>query len=99
MGILCVGLDNINLDDVNNFDKNDPETIIHLRFLALCNKFEKRKALKKDINIACSMVSYNMVRLVQVRRWPKINRSSFYWWSSEVVKDSGRGKNAFSALR
>ena len=68
MGILCVGLDNINLDDVNNFDKNDPKTIIHLRFLALCNKFEKRKALKKDINTACSVVSYNIVRLVQVRR-------------------------------
>ena len=28
MGILGVDLDNINLDDDNNFDKNDPETIL-----------------------------------------------------------------------
>ena len=58
MDILCVGLDKINLDDVNNFDENDPEIIIHLRFLALSNKFEKRKALKKDINIELTPVAW-----------------------------------------
>ena len=32
MGILSVDLDDINLDDVN-FDKDDLETIIHIRLL------------------------------------------------------------------
>ena len=38
---------NINLD--NNFDKNDPDTIILNRLLALYIKFEKRKELKKEL--------------------------------------------------
>ena len=51
MGILGVDLDN-------------PETIIHVRLLAWHNKFEKCKALKKDIIYrfnACSMASNKMV--------------------------------------
>ena len=47
MGILGVDLYNINLDDDNNFYEDDPETIIHAKLLAWCNKFEKRKALKE----------------------------------------------------
>ena len=46
MGILDVDLDIIN-DDDNNIDEDDPDTIIHVRLLAWCNKFEKRKELKK----------------------------------------------------
>ena len=47
MGILNIDLNNINLD--NNFDDNDPDTIILIRLLAWYIKFEKRKALKKNI--------------------------------------------------
>ena len=39
----CVDLDKINLDDDNDFDIGDPETIIQIRFLAWCHKFEKHK--------------------------------------------------------
>ena len=48
MDILRVGLNDINLD--NNYDEDDRKTIIHIRLLAWHTKFEKRKALKKDIN-------------------------------------------------
>ena len=47
MGILGLDLDEIILDDDNNFDEDDPETIIYVSLLALRNKFEKRKALRK----------------------------------------------------
>ena len=45
MGILSVNLYNINLD--NNFDEDDPDTIIHIRILTIHSKVEKSKALKK----------------------------------------------------
>ena len=45
MGILNIDLNNINLD--NNFDEDDPDTIIHIRILAWHIKFKKQKALKK----------------------------------------------------
>ena len=34
MGILCVDLNKINLDDDNNFYEDDLDTIIHVRLLA-----------------------------------------------------------------
>ena len=43
--ILSVNLSNINLD--NNFDENDPDTIIPIKLLAWHSKFKKCKALKK----------------------------------------------------
>ena len=43
-----VNLNNINLD--NNFDEDDPDTIILIRFLAWQIKFEKRKELKKMVS-------------------------------------------------
>ena len=43
MGILNIDLNNINLD--NNFDEDDPDTVIHVTLLALRIKFQKRKAL------------------------------------------------------
>ena len=46
IGILNIDLNNINLD--NNFDEDDPETIILIRLLAWHIKFEKAKNLKKD---------------------------------------------------
>ena len=45
MSILSVNLSSINLD--NNFDENDPDTIIPIKLLALHSKFKKCKALKK----------------------------------------------------
>ena len=45
MGILKIDLNNTNLD--NNFDEDDPDTIILIRLLAWHIKFEKCKALKK----------------------------------------------------
>ena len=35
----------LDLDEDNSFDEDDPDTIIHVRLLAWCNKFEKHKAL------------------------------------------------------
>ena len=37
---------NISLDD-NNFDEDDPETIIHVRLIAWRNRFKQRKTFKK----------------------------------------------------
>ena len=45
MDILNADLNNINLD--NNFDEDDPDTIILIRLLAWPIKFRKRKPLKK----------------------------------------------------
>ena len=44
MGILYIDLNKINLD--NDFDKDDLDTIILIRLLALHIKFEKRKEVK-----------------------------------------------------
>ena len=38
ISILCVDLNNINLDDVN-FNEDDPETIIVVRIMTWCNRF------------------------------------------------------------
>ena len=45
MGILNTDLNNINLD--NNFDEDDSDTTILIRFSGWHIKFEKCKALKK----------------------------------------------------
>ena len=42
-------VNNISLDD-DNFDDDDPETIIHVRLIAWCNRYEQRKACKKWIS-------------------------------------------------
>ena len=46
--ILNIDINNINPD--NNFEEDDPDTIILIRLLAWHTKFEKRKELKKDIS-------------------------------------------------
>ena len=45
VGVLNIDLNNMNLD--NNFDEDDPNSIILVRLLACYIKFEKRKALKE----------------------------------------------------
>ena len=45
IGILNIDLNDINLD--NNFDEDDPDTIILITLLAWHIKFGKRKELKK----------------------------------------------------
>ena len=45
MGILNIDLNNTNLD--NDFEEDDPDTIILIRLLSWHIKFRKRKALKK----------------------------------------------------
>ena len=47
MGILNIDLNNINLD--NNFDEDDPDTIIFIRLLAWHIKFRICKELKKEL--------------------------------------------------
>ena len=49
MGILNIELNCINLDD-NNFNEDDCSAIIHVRLLAWRTKFEKCKALEKELN-------------------------------------------------
>ena len=48
VGILNLDLNNINLG--NNFNEDDPNTIIHIRILASHIKFEKLKSPKKELN-------------------------------------------------
>ena len=47
-GVLCVNLNNINLDDAN-FYEDDPIIIIYIRLLTWHNKLKQRKAFKKEI--------------------------------------------------
>ena len=58
MDILNIDLNCMNLDD-NNFDEDDSGTIIHVRFLAWHIKFEKRKALKEELNAELIPVAWH----------------------------------------
>ena len=79
MGILTTDLNNINLG--NNFDKDDLDTIILIRLLAWHIKFEKHKALKKELNEELMEIAQH-----PKRRWnfcmseveKKRNRTNFY---------------------
>ena len=55
MDILSVNLDNINFDDTN-YEKDDPDTIIPIRLLALHIKFERHKTFNKRWRINWSEV-------------------------------------------
>ena len=46
----------------NNFYKDDPETIIHVRLLAWRNAFEKRKAFKKEMSRELILVALHPTR-------------------------------------
>ena len=50
MSFNTIILNNINLDDDDNFDKDDPEIINLLRLMDWCNRFKQRKACKKKIS-------------------------------------------------
>ena len=49
MDIFSVDLDKINLDDAN-FDKDDPETFIHIRLMAWRKRHNQRKPYDKNIS-------------------------------------------------
>ena len=49
MGLNTIDFNNINNDD-DNFDENDPETIIHVRLMAWCNRYKQQKTYKKEIS-------------------------------------------------
>ena len=79
MGILCVNLSNINLD--NNFHKDDPDTIILIRLLAWHIKFKKRKSLKKKISEELMPIAWDPKRLLNFcmsEDDKKRNRTAFY---------------------
>ena len=48
MDLNIIDLNNINLDD-DDFHEDDPETIIHVRLIAWCNRYKQHKACKKEI--------------------------------------------------
>ena len=73
MGILNIGINNINLD--NNFDEDDPDTIIVIRPLALHIKFERRKELKKYISKKLIPVAWHSNR----------------WWKFYLSEDEKKG--------
>ena len=45
---ISADLDDISLDEIN-FDKHDPETIIHVRLMAWCSRYKQCKACKRKI--------------------------------------------------
>ena len=57
MGILNIDLDSIILG--KKFDEDDPYTIILIRLLAWHIKFEKRKALKKELHEEPMLVAWH----------------------------------------
>ena len=57
MGILNIDFHNIN--HKNNFDEDDPYTIILIRLLAWHIKFEKLKALKKELNEKLMLIPWH----------------------------------------
>ena len=77
MGILMADLNNINLDEVN-FYEDDPETIIHGRRMALHNRYNNVKYLKRikhRLN-ACRIASNKMLGLGLARRREKGDRNN-----------------------
>ena len=45
---ISADLNNISLDEIN-FDKHDPETIIHVILMAWCSRYKQCKACKRKI--------------------------------------------------
>ena len=62
MGFLSVNLNTINLNNIN-LDEDDPENIIHARFLNWCNTFKQRKSFKKHISKELKPVAWHPTRL------------------------------------
>ena len=62
MAILSIGLNNINLDDVN-FGEDDPEIIVHVRLMAWRKTCEQRKAFKEELSKELMLVAWHPKRL------------------------------------
>ena len=60
MDILIIDINNVNLD--NNFDEDDPDTIILIKFLVWHIKVKKRKALEKNISEELMPVAWHPKR-------------------------------------
>ena len=43
---VIIDLNNINID-VDNFDEDDPETIVFVRLMAWCIRYKQRKQIKR----------------------------------------------------
>ena len=61
MGALNIYPNNITHDDAN-YDEDDPDTIIHVRLFTWHIKFEKRKALTKELNEELMPVAWHFNR-------------------------------------
>ena len=48
ISLVNVDLNNVNTND-DNFDNDDPETVIHVRLITWCNRHKQQKACKKKI--------------------------------------------------
>ena len=81
IGIFNIDLNSNNLDDTN-YEEDDPDIIIHVRLLVWHTKFEKRKALKKELNEELMLAGWHSKKMAEfshVSRWEKRNRTNFYW--------------------
>ena len=72
---------NINLDD-DNFDVDDPETIIHVRLMTWCNRYKQLKACKKEKN----------KELMPIAQHPK---RSWEWCMSQDEKNKNKQSKHF----
>ena len=79
MTINTTGLNNINLDDDDNFDGDDPETIIYVRLTVQCNRYKQRKVFKKEIWKILMAAGWHPTRLVCVKGRKKRKRTVFDW--------------------
>ena len=78
IGILDIDLNNTNLD--NNFDENDPDTIILIRLLTWHIKFKKYKKFKKELSEKLMPVAWHPNRWWDwcMSEYEKKNRSNVY---------------------
>ena len=74
--ILAADLDKINLDNDDNFNEDDSNTIIHVKLLAWRSKFKKRKALKKKTSKELMPAAWHTRR----------------WWTFCMTQDEKKGK-------
>ena len=89
MGVLNIDLNNINLD--HNFDKGDPNTIILIKLLPWFIKFEKRKALIKNISEELMSVAWHP------KRWCNFSMSEDKKKEIELIFTEGCQKYALVA--
>ena len=61
MGILSADLNNVNLDDIN-FDKDDPETIDHVRLMVWHYRLKQHKEFKRNISKELMPVAWHPIR-------------------------------------